>query len=235
MRSCGATRQRFWPHSSFARLQSRKGLNEAINLLRQLNVANSRRVPDDAPRAFVRPRWSPYIFTDHSINRRYYELCVLAELKNALRSDIWVDGSRQFRDFEDYLLSRDRFAAMRSANELRLAIDTESKSYFAERIDRLHNALTRVDALAALGQLPDAEINSGGLNVAPLTNDVPEAAEELMRQAYARLPHLKITDLLIEVDHWTGFTHHFTHLIKRRTRKRQDPASDSHSGRRHQS
>jgi hypothetical protein len=60
--------------------------------------------------------------------RRYYELCVMAELKNALRSgDIWVQGSRQFKDFEDYLLSRDRFTAMRAAHELRLAIDTESK------------------------------------------------------------------------------------------------------------
>src|SRR5258708_37831968 len=46
----------------------------------------------------------------------------MAELKNALRSgDIWVHGSRQFRGFEDYLLSRDRFAAMRSATALRLA------------------------------------------------------------------------------------------------------------------
>jgi TnpA family transposase len=198
-----------------------KSLNEAINLLRQLNVTNSRRVPDNAPRAFVRQRWSRYIFTADGIDRRYYELCVMAELKNALRSgDIWVHGSRQFRDFEDYLLSRDRFAAMRSANELRLAIDTESKSYFAERLDRLRDALTRVDALAAKGQLPDAEINSGGLKVTPLTNDVPEAAEELMRQAYARLPHLKITELLIEVDHWTGFTRHFTHL------KNGEPAKD---------
>jgi hypothetical protein len=145
----------------------------------------------------------------------------MAELKNALRSgDIWVHGSRQFRDFEDYLLSRDRFAAMRSANALRLAIDTESKGYFAERLDRLGDGLTRVDALAASGQLPDAEINSGGLKVAPLTNDVPEAAEESMRQAYARLPHLKITELLIEVDHWTGFSRHFTHL------KNGEPAKD---------
>ena len=64
---------------------------------------------------------------------------------------------------------------MRAAHELRLAIDTESKSYFAERLDRLHDALTRVDALAAVGQLPDVEINSGGLKVAPLTNDVSQA------------------------------------------------------------
>ncbi len=35
----------------------------------------------------------------------YYELCALSELKNALRSgNIWVQGSRQFKGFEDYLL-----------------------------------------------------------------------------------------------------------------------------------
>ncbi len=40
--------------------------------------------------------------TDAGIDRRYYELCALSELKNALRSgDIWVQGSRQFKDFED--------------------------------------------------------------------------------------------------------------------------------------
>jgi TnpA family transposase len=34
------------------------------------------------------------------------------------------------------------------------------------------------------------------------------------------LPHLKITELLLEVDSWTGFTRHFTHL------KSGDPAED---------
>lgn len=33
-----------------------------------------------------------------------------------------------------------------------------------------------------------------------------------MRQAYSLLPRLKITDLLLEVDSWTNFTSHFTHL-----------------------
>ena len=36
------------------------------------------------------------------IDRRFYELCALSELKNALRSgDVWVPGSRQFKDFEE--------------------------------------------------------------------------------------------------------------------------------------
>jgi TnpA family transposase len=34
----------------------------------------------------------------------------------------------------------------------------------------------------------------------------------LIRQAYALLPRVKITELLLEVDDWTPFTRHFTHL-----------------------
>ena len=44
------------------------------------------------------------------------------------------------------------------------------------------------------------------------TNTVPEEATALLRQAYALLPHIKIIDLLLEVDRWTGFSRYFTHL-----------------------
>jgi hypothetical protein len=45
-----------------------------------------------------------------------------------------------------------------------------------------------------------------------LNNSVPDEADILMQRAYALLPHVKITELLLEVDEWTGFTRHFTHL-----------------------
>lgn len=62
-------------------------------------------------------------------------------------------------------------------------------------------------------QLPDAGVSpTGRLRITPLDSAVPDAAEALMQQAYSRLRHLKITELLLEVDNWTGFTQHFTHL-----------------------
>jgi hypothetical protein len=41
---------------------------------------------------------------------------------------------------------------------------------------------------------------------------VPDTAQALIDQTAMILPHVKITELLLEVDEWTGFTRHFAHL-----------------------
>ncbi|WP_345789168.1 hypothetical protein [Pseudomonas sp. LAMO17WK12:I10] len=67
------------------------------------------------------------VITPEGIDRRFYEICALSELKGALRSgDIWVNGSRQFRDFEDYLLPPAKFAALKKEQALLLAIPFKS-------------------------------------------------------------------------------------------------------------
>jgi TnpA family transposase len=59
-----------------------------------------------------------------------------------------------------------------------------------------------------------------GLKISPLENAVPKEAEALRDTLYGMMPHVKITDLLMEVDCWTGFTRHFVHL------KTDEPAKD---------
>jgi TnpA family transposase len=187
-------------------------LLKAIHVLRDLNAKNARAVPRDAPTGFVRRRWKPHVFEGEEINRRFYELCVLSELRNALRSgDLWVVGSRQFRDFEEYLLSAETFAAMKPKG-LPLAINTGCRDYLDQRGIQLHETLTAVNGLAERGELPDASLADGVLKVTPLTNTVPPEADILARQVSAMLPRIKITDLLTEVDAWTGFSRHFVHL-----------------------
>lgn len=81
-----------------------RDLLAAVEVLKGMNERQGRKVPDDAPTLFVRKRWESLVRTEDGLDRRFYELCVLSELKNSLRSgDIWVQGSRQFKDFEDYL------------------------------------------------------------------------------------------------------------------------------------
>ena len=99
-----------------------KGILDAIEVLRGMNSDNTRKLPPDAPTQFVKPRWAKLVLTGDGIDRHYYELCALAELKNALRSgDIWVQGSRQFKDFDEYLVPAEKFAALKLAGDLPLA------------------------------------------------------------------------------------------------------------------
>jgi hypothetical protein len=70
---------------------------DALEVLKRLSASKARSVPEDAPTEFVRRRWASHVFTEAGLDRRYYELCALTELRNGLRSgDIWVPGSRQF-------------------------------------------------------------------------------------------------------------------------------------------
>jgi TnpA family transposase len=185
----------------------------AVETLRSLNADNTRKVPADAPTSFVRKRWENLVFTEAGVDRRFYELCTLSELKNALRSgDVWVQGSRQFKDFDEYLVPAGKFAALKRSGELPLAVDTNCATFLRERLLLLEQQLVAVGRMAQANELPDAIITESGLKITPLANSVPAEADALMERAYGLLPHVKITELLMEVDEWTGFTRHFTHI-----------------------
>ena len=185
----------------------------AIDTIRAMDNDGVRRLPADAPTAFIKPRWKPLVLTDTGIDRRYYELCALSELKNALRAgDVWVQGSRQFKDFDEYLLPADKFEEIRQDGILPLPIVTDCDRYLNERRELLEQRLQTVNRLAAASELPDAIITESGLKITPLDAVVPDAAQALIDQTAIMLPRVKITELLMEVDAWTGFTRHFTHL-----------------------
>lgn len=77
---------------------------------------------------------------------------------------------------------------------------------------RLQEQLSTVNRMALANNLPDAIITESGLKITPLDTVVPDDAQVLIDQAAMILPNVKITELLLEVDEWTGFTRHFTHL-----------------------
>ena len=190
-----------------------RDLLDAIDVLRGVNADNARKLPPDAPTGFIKPRWHKLVMTDAGIDRRYYELCALSEMKNALRSgDIWVQGSRQFKDFEDYLMPTAKFASLKQASELPLAVATDCDQYLHDRLTLLETQLATVNRMALANELPDAIITESGLKITPLDAAVPDTAQALIDQTAMILPHVKITELLLEVDEWTGFTRHFAHL-----------------------
>jgi hypothetical protein len=150
---------------------------DAMELLRKMNRNKLGSVPSDAPTAFVRKGWRELVFGPDGIDRRFYELCVMTELKNALRSgDVSVVGSRQFRDFEDYLIPQQEFDRRLKQSRLHVSVPISSTDYLEERMSLLCETLHRTDALAREGDLPDVELNSADLKISPIENSVPKEA-----------------------------------------------------------
>lgn len=190
-----------------------KGVLDAIKVLRTMDAENLKKVPANAPTEFVKKRWEKLVFTDKGIDRCYYELCAMSELKNSLRSgDVWVQGSRQFKNFNEYLVPVKKFDTLKSEQKLALSVETDCEQYLQEQLQLLKEQLEISNHLAATNTLPDAVITESKLKITPLKTVVPVIAQNLIDRISGILPRVKITELLLEVDEWTGFTRHFTHL-----------------------
>ena len=185
----------------------------AVEVLRAVNRTGATTLPDSAPTAFVRPRWARYVLPGGAIDRRHYELCVLSELRDRLRAgDVWVTGSRQYRSFEDRLVSPSTLAEMRRDGTVPVAVEADFDRFIAAHRAVLDERLAATDAKAKGGLLPDVTLDKGVLRITPVARSTPPEAEALAARLYGLLPRVRITDLLAEVDGWTRFTDAFTHL-----------------------
>ncbi len=186
---------------------------EALNIIKELNQSNRRNVPDDVPVDFVKPKWSKYVFNNGKIDRHYYEICALSSLRDGLRSgDISVAGSRQYKDFEDYLLPKEQWQQVQDNYSIPVAITTDFTTYIEQRQKILFEQFDRVSNLIAQNKLSGVVIENDKLVISPLTSNIPDGFTHFRDRIYDLLPRIKLTDLLVEVDTWTNFSQHFTHL-----------------------
>jgi TnpA family transposase len=186
----------------------------AVSLIRELHAGSRRKLAGRVPTIFLRRAWRSRVKAGpDGLDPRAYEVAVIVHLRDRLRAgDIWVEGSRAYRQFEDYLLPPATFAVLRDEGRLGLALPDTAVAWIEARGAVLRDKLAAVLTAAASGKLVDASIDEAGLKVAPIRREQRERAKTLSRRLYALMPRIRITDLLAEVNGWMGFAARFTHF-----------------------
>jgi len=162
------------------------------------------------PLTFLRrgSKWYRHLNAAGDDGLRLWEVAVLCHLRETFRSgDVWLAHSRRYGDLKDALVPVEVARAVP-----KLTMPLEPEDWLADRKRRLTDGLQRLAKAARIGAIPGGSIENGVLKIDRLTSAVPAEADALILDLYGRLPDVRVTDLLQEVDGDIGFTEAFTHL-----------------------
>ncbi len=182
-------------------------LRSAMTILAALDGDWRKPLPADVPLGHVERRWHRHVVVAGKIDRTHWEMATYGALANALASgDIWVPTSRMHRSL-DVLLAPSPGATLQPPFSL-----GDAHAWLDQRAEQLDSALRGV-ARNLDGR--DAALFAGERLRFPKEKDDDAGQDEgwhLTLACYGMLPATRITDVLSQVERWTGFTRHFGHV-----------------------
>jgi TnpA family transposase len=207
-------------HLPFAAAPGNERLLQALHLVRKLDAGDVKKLPPHAPIAFV-PQELHRALKDSTgmINRNAWEMGLALALKDALRSgDLYLPQSKHHVSFWDLTLSETRWQEVRDTSYTILQ-QPQPQEVRVILTHQFQEATTL--AQERFGHDDFATIEEGRLK---LKRDdkvaLPAAVTTLQKVIDTRLPSIRIEQLLMEVDHLTQFSRHFTPLQNSHARPR---------------
>jgi TnpA family transposase len=153
-------------------------------------------------------KWHQHLKVQDDGDLRLWEVAVLFHLRDAFRSgDIWLRHSKRYGDLKQILVPAQAITA-----NARLMVPFNPEAWIADRKAKINSGLVRLAKAARSGTISGGSIENGVLHVDRLSANAPHGADEMILDLYKRMPEVRITDILMDVDATTGFTDAFTHL-----------------------
>ena len=196
---------------------------KALQVLKELNASNKRKLPADAPTDFIPKRLLPFIVKGDELDRSAWECALLLKVQEELKSgNLSVEHSKRFGRFEDYFIPKEQWQLRRVAFFQRAGLPVEPLDvpvYLTQRLNKAYDLFLKTAPGNSF-----ATVDEDGWHLST------DTTEKLDHEAQARLERLKdwltvhmrtvrLPDLLIEVDNDLRFTDHFLPPAQRSGRK----------------
>lgn len=207
-------------HLPFAAEHGNDSIIQAIEIVRQLDSGKIKKLPPTAPTDFV-PKELRRALKNQAgkLNRNAWEMGLALALKKALRSgDLYLPQSKQHVSFWNLMLSEPRWQQMHTCafDELQQPQKHEVKALLHRRF---HDALAQAKEQFKFDDF--AEIQDGQLKLKRYDKVALSASVTTLQKVIdARLPSIRIEQLLMEVDRLTNFSRHFTPIQNHQSRPR---------------
>ena len=177
-----------------------------------LRDIEGRRTPDMsmAPTEVVRGPWRRLVWgAGRTVNRPYYTWCVLDRLRDALRRrDVFVPGSLDWGDPRAQLLQGETWTAARPHICRSLELPEQADEALRQLGAALDEAYAGAESAVTQPDLVCLTSRRGrdAVTLARLERlDEPESLVALEARVAAALPVVDLSELLLEVNAWTGF------------------------------
>ncbi len=205
---------------------SQSSLAEGIEILREMNRKNKRKLPDDVPLNFIPKTIRSLIINDGVVDRPGWECAVMTAVRDQVRAgNLFVAQSKRFARFDDFFISDTRWRSLRT--------DFFRRAGLPEKVDDVPDYLDKRLNLAyeqCLSGLPEntyARVDEAGWH---LSIDPAEKLDSVEKERLAQLKSwlgeqmrlIKLPDLLIEVDNELQFTRHFMNPARHNERQPED-------------
>jgi TnpA family transposase len=200
---------------------------EALALLKELNAANKRKLPTNAPTTFVPKALQRFIRDkEGKLQKSAWECTLLTQLKDEIRAgNLSVGYSKRFGRFDDFFISVEQWASLREGFFQRAGLPRDPAKVPEYLRRRLNDAYDHFLASASGNPYATADKNGWRLSVDPsekLDAVSERQLEELKEWLAQHMRWIKLPELLIEVDNELGFTRHFMTPAQRQSRSVDD-------------
>jgi TnpA family transposase len=184
-----------------------------LNFFKTFNSKKQRKIPDELNINFFSTRWQKLIDSSNgTLKRHFLEIATLDSLRESLKNgNVWVEDSRRYTDFKNYLLSEKDWnkGSNRYYEQLQLPMDSEK--FLNDLGNKLDTLLEDVDRRFPQNEYAEFRGNKLKLSrIDPIS--VPSIILQEKREIVSRMSTIKLQDLLIKLNKFCPFIHHFKHI-----------------------